>query len=203
MPGWHTRFWRRVKIAPGVSINFSKSGPSVSLGPRGAKVTVGRRGVRQTIGIPGTGFYATRQLGTPSQAATPTPTPEPEPDTAAALEPEAEAIGAESPTTEVGAEPSYGVAIVVGVLVAVALTIVGRPLSEAALAGGAALVAGLAYEALAHHHPSAAKLVAQVVVGLATAIAAVVGIILVALLAVGLGSFRSSSRSGRRRRTGW
>ncbi len=60
MPGWHTRLWRRVKIAPGVSINLSKSGPSLSVGPRGAKVTFGRRGVRQTIGIPGTGLYATK-----------------------------------------------------------------------------------------------------------------------------------------------
>jgi len=59
--GWHLRFWRRAKIAPGVTLNLSKSGPSVSVGPRGTKVTVGRRGVRQSIGIPGTGLFATNQ----------------------------------------------------------------------------------------------------------------------------------------------
>jgi len=59
--GWHLRIWRRTKIAPGVSLNWSKSGPSVSVGPRGAKVTVGRRGVRQSIGIPGSGLFATNQ----------------------------------------------------------------------------------------------------------------------------------------------
>jgi hypothetical protein len=58
---WHLRFWRRVRVAPGVSVNMSKSGPSVSVGPRGAKLTVGRRGIRRTIGIPGTGIYATNQ----------------------------------------------------------------------------------------------------------------------------------------------
>lgn len=53
------RFFRRVKIAPGISLNFSKSGPSVSFGPRGAKVTAGRRGLRRTVGLPGTGLYYT------------------------------------------------------------------------------------------------------------------------------------------------
>ncbi len=53
------RFFRRVKIAPGISLNFSKSGASVSLGPRGAKVTMGKTGVRKTAGIPGTGIYYT------------------------------------------------------------------------------------------------------------------------------------------------
>jgi hypothetical protein len=53
------RFFRRVRIAPGVSINLSKSGASVSVGPRGAKVTVGPKGVRTTVGLPGTGVYYT------------------------------------------------------------------------------------------------------------------------------------------------
>ena len=35
------RFWRRIKIAPGVTLNLSKSGGSLSFGPRGAKFTVG------------------------------------------------------------------------------------------------------------------------------------------------------------------
>jgi len=57
------RFFRRVRIAPGLSLNFSKSGPSLSFGPRGAKITVGPRGVRRTVGIPGTGFYYTTTSG--------------------------------------------------------------------------------------------------------------------------------------------
>lgn len=53
------RFWRRVRIAPGVTLNLSKTGGSVSLGPRGAKYTVGPRGRRATVGIPGTGLFYT------------------------------------------------------------------------------------------------------------------------------------------------
>ena len=65
------RFFRRVKLAPGVSLNLSKSGPSVSFGPRGAKVTVGgSQGTRATVGIPGTGIYYTKTLGSRSRAAT-------------------------------------------------------------------------------------------------------------------------------------
>lgn len=53
------RFFKRIKIAPGVSINLSKSGGSVSFGPRGAKITLGPKGIRRTGGIPGTGVYYT------------------------------------------------------------------------------------------------------------------------------------------------
>jgi len=52
-----------MKIAPGLTLNLSKSGPSLSFGPRGAKVTVGRRGVRRTVGIPGTGLFYTTTGG--------------------------------------------------------------------------------------------------------------------------------------------
>lgn len=81
------RFFRRMKIAPGVSLNLSKSGASLSLGPRGAKVTVGPRGVRRTVGIPGTGIYWTEQTAAPgrtasggrrSRAKSPPPTVRPE-----------------------------------------------------------------------------------------------------------------------------
>ena len=54
------RFWRRVKIAPGLTLNLSKSGGSLSFGPRGAKYTVGSRGRRATVGIPGTGLFYTQ-----------------------------------------------------------------------------------------------------------------------------------------------
>ncbi len=56
------RFWRRVKIAPGVTLNLSKSGGSLSFGPHGAKFTVGSRGKRATMGIPGTGLFYTTTL---------------------------------------------------------------------------------------------------------------------------------------------
>ncbi len=67
------RFWRRVKIAPGVTLNLSKSGGSVSVGPRGAKVTVGPRGSRATVGIPGTGLFYTKSLSKKSSAKTSAP----------------------------------------------------------------------------------------------------------------------------------
>ena len=58
----YLRLFRRVRLAPGISLNLSGSGPSVSLGVRGAHVTLGRAGVRRTVGIPGTGlFYTSRQ----------------------------------------------------------------------------------------------------------------------------------------------
>ena len=59
--GWNLRFWRRLRVAPGVTVNMARSGPSVSVGPRGAKTTVGRGGMRRTLGIPGTGIFATSQ----------------------------------------------------------------------------------------------------------------------------------------------
>ena len=63
------RFFRRIRIAPGVSVNLSKSGASFSVGPRGAKVTVGPKGIRRTVGIPGTGVYYT--TSTPLRSRTP------------------------------------------------------------------------------------------------------------------------------------
>ena len=57
------RFFRGMKIAPGLTLNLSKSGPSLSFGARGAKMTVGRRGVRRTVGIPGTGLFYTTTSG--------------------------------------------------------------------------------------------------------------------------------------------
>jgi len=57
------RFWRRVKILPGVTLNLSKTGGSLSFGPRGAKVTIGPHGKRTTMGIPGTGLFYTKTYG--------------------------------------------------------------------------------------------------------------------------------------------
>lgn len=53
------RFWRRIRIAPGVTLNLSKSTTSLSLGPRGAKYTISPRGNRATAGLPGTGLFYT------------------------------------------------------------------------------------------------------------------------------------------------
>ena len=53
------RFQRRIKIAPGVRLNVSKSGVSTSVGTRGARVTFGDGKRRTTVGIPGTGLSHT------------------------------------------------------------------------------------------------------------------------------------------------
>ena len=57
------RLFRRIRIAPGLSVNLSKGGLSLSGGVRGARVTVGRRGVRGTVGAPGTGISYTETSG--------------------------------------------------------------------------------------------------------------------------------------------
>lgn len=53
------RFWRRIRIAPGVTLNLSKSSASLSFGPRGAKYTISPHGNRVTAGLPGTGLFYT------------------------------------------------------------------------------------------------------------------------------------------------
>jgi tetratricopeptide (TPR) repeat protein len=57
------RFFKRINILPGVTLNLSKSGPSLSVGPRGARVTIGRTGTRATLGVPGTGMHYTTKIG--------------------------------------------------------------------------------------------------------------------------------------------
>jgi len=57
------RFYRRVSIFPGLSVNVSKSGPSLTVGMRGAHMTFGSKGIRRTVGIPGTGIYYTSHTG--------------------------------------------------------------------------------------------------------------------------------------------
>ncbi|MGP9768786.1 DUF4236 domain-containing protein [Halomonas sp. AOP13-D3-9] len=56
------RFNRRIRIAPGISLNLSKSGIGASIGPRGAKISVGSRGVYGNIGLPGTGLAYREKL---------------------------------------------------------------------------------------------------------------------------------------------
>ncbi|WP_080755515.1 DUF4236 domain-containing protein [Aeromonas hydrophila] len=50
------KFRKRIKIAPGINLNLSKSGISTSLGRPGATVNIGKKGVKTTVGIPGTGI---------------------------------------------------------------------------------------------------------------------------------------------------
>lgn len=59
----YVRFFRRVRIAPGLTVNLSKHGASLSAGIRGAHITVGRTGIRRTVGIPGTGVFYTSHTG--------------------------------------------------------------------------------------------------------------------------------------------
>jgi len=56
------RFWRRIRIAPGLTLNLSKTGGSLSFGVRGAHFTVGPHGKRVTAGIPGTGLFYTNTI---------------------------------------------------------------------------------------------------------------------------------------------
>ena len=67
------RFWRRVRVAPGVTMNLSKRGGSLSFGPRGAKYTVGTSGRRGTVSLPGTGLFYTVRGGGGSRRRSTTP----------------------------------------------------------------------------------------------------------------------------------
>lgn len=57
------RFRKTLKIAPGIRLNFGKTGGSVRLGPRGAAYTFGTSGQRVTAGLPGTGLSVTHKIG--------------------------------------------------------------------------------------------------------------------------------------------
>ncbi|PRD57464.1 DUF4236 domain-containing protein [Sphingobacterium gobiense] len=67
------KFRRRVKIIPGVHLNFSKSGISTSIGVKGASVTLGSSGAYLNTSIPGLGIYNRRKLsnGVKSSASAP------------------------------------------------------------------------------------------------------------------------------------
>lgn len=70
------RFNRRIRIAPGINLNLSKSGIGASIGPRGAKINVSSRGVYGNVGLPGTGLAYREKLnkrGGRSTQAAPSP----------------------------------------------------------------------------------------------------------------------------------
>jgi hypothetical protein len=60
------RFQRRVRIAPGISLNLNKRSISASFGRPGAHITIGPKGRRTTVGLPGTGLsYTSYQRAQP------------------------------------------------------------------------------------------------------------------------------------------
>lgn len=50
------RFRKRIRIAPGLAINISKSGISTSVGTKGATTNISGKGIKTTVGIPGSGL---------------------------------------------------------------------------------------------------------------------------------------------------
>ncbi|WP_063669698.1 DUF4236 domain-containing protein [Aliivibrio fischeri] len=56
------KFRKRIKIAPGININISKSGVSTSIGKPGATINIGKKGVKATVGVPGSGFSYSQNL---------------------------------------------------------------------------------------------------------------------------------------------
>jgi hypothetical protein len=57
------RFRKSVKIAPGIKLNFSKSGISSTFGGKGLSVNTGSRGTYLNTGIPGTGISNRTKIG--------------------------------------------------------------------------------------------------------------------------------------------
>jgi len=62
MSAWHLRFYRRIRILPGVWLNFSRSGMSLTIGIPGCHLTLGRHGITVSEGIPGTGLSRRRRI---------------------------------------------------------------------------------------------------------------------------------------------
>ena len=61
------RFQKRVRLLPGVRLNFSLGGVSLSGGVPGARVTLGKRGIERSLGIPGSGLYHREFVWKPGQ----------------------------------------------------------------------------------------------------------------------------------------
>lgn len=55
-------FRKRIKIAPGINLNVSKSGVSSSIGGNGFSVTTGKKGTYVNTSIPGTGIYDRKKI---------------------------------------------------------------------------------------------------------------------------------------------
>lgn len=57
------KFRKRVKLFPGVTLNFSKTGISTTFGVPGLSVNVNKNGMFLNTGLPGTGFYDRKRIG--------------------------------------------------------------------------------------------------------------------------------------------
>jgi len=57
------RFRRKIRLFPGVYLNFSKSGISTTIGIPGASINIGQQGAYLNSGIPGTGIYNRQKIG--------------------------------------------------------------------------------------------------------------------------------------------
>lgn len=65
------RFQRRVRLAPGVRLNLSKSGVGGSLGRTGLRVGIDATGKTYfSVGLPGTGLSYRATIGSPVTPAT-------------------------------------------------------------------------------------------------------------------------------------
>lgn len=64
------RFRKKIRIAPGLSINISKSGVSTSIGGKGSTINVGKKGVKLTNSLPGTGLSHSTNLYSPGRSKT-------------------------------------------------------------------------------------------------------------------------------------
>ncbi|HCW08890.1 MAG TPA: DUF4236 domain-containing protein [Cytophagales bacterium] len=61
---------RRIKIIPGVHLNFSKNGISTSIGVKGASVTFGKKGTYLNTSVPGFGISSRQKLSDNSNSET-------------------------------------------------------------------------------------------------------------------------------------
>lgn len=62
------KFRKRLRLFPGVTLNFSGSGVSTTMGIPGASVNIGKKGAYLNTGIPGTGLYDRQRIDKPSKA---------------------------------------------------------------------------------------------------------------------------------------
>ncbi len=62
---------KRVKLIPGIHLNFSKRGISTTIGVRGASLTIGKSGTFLNTGIPGTGLYSREKISSNNQTPKP------------------------------------------------------------------------------------------------------------------------------------
>jgi uncharacterized protein DUF4236 len=67
------RFRRRIRLMPGIHLNFGTRGMSISAGVRGASITAGPRGVYLNAGIPGTGLSFRERLSGATRARSSSP----------------------------------------------------------------------------------------------------------------------------------